>query len=245
MSEPKFLLVALRGDPEVAAIEYGDFRRATGLADRQLDHLIVDSLDVKLPPLENYCGIFIGGSPFNVTDWDHCPLQKHSHDLLYEVLSSAIPSFFTCYGNGYVAFTCGGEVNRLYGEPAGTTEVRLTAAAETDPIFQHLPSAFTALTGHKESVAVLPENAVLLAEGPTCPHQIFRWGKNNWMTQFHPELDAEAILLRMSYYQNEGYFRSDQVAEIAQRVHQADTSAADSILKRFVHYCVSQLCPVA
>ena len=181
-------MVALRPADGAGQAEYLDFQEATGLSPEKLELFTIDSTTATLPNLDDYDGIFVGGSPFNVTDLEHSELQKHSHDLMYEVLSSPVPALFTCYGASFTAFTFGGLVNRDYGESAGPTVVELTEAAARDRLAADLPSTFHALTGHKEAIAVLPENAVLLASGPTCPVQMYSIGSNNWITQFHPEL---------------------------------------------------------
>lgn len=237
MSAAKFLLVALRPADGAGQAEYQDFLAATGLAPDQLDLCTIDSETTPLPELRGYAGILVGGSPFNITDWSHSPLQKHSHDVLYDVLSSPVPSMLICYGASFTAFTFGGLVDLRGGEVAGTTRVELTPAAANDPIASVLPPVFSALTGHKEAVAELPAHATLLATGPTCPVQMYSIGFNNWVTQFHPEMDAHGLLRRMSFYTEDGYFNPEQVDSIRVAAKNADLQAVATILPRFVQVC--------
>ena len=236
MTGGQFLLVAIRDGDEVLQAEYEDFLVSSGLAADQLHHLPISTTETQLPDLNQFDGVFIGGSPFNVTDLEHSELQKYSHDLLYEILNSAIPALFTCYGTSYTAFTFGGLVTREFGERAGTTEVNLTEHAADDCVVSSLPQRFAAVTGHKEAVVELPREAVLLGTGPTCPIQMYRI-RNNWITQFHPEMDADRILRRMSFYANDGYFKAEELAEIDELVHSVDLSYAEEIVKNFVSYC--------
>lgn len=238
MKTGKFLLVALRPADGAGRAEYLDFLEASGLEKEELDLLTVARPDTVLPDLGEYAGVFVGGSPFNVTDLEHSDLQKHSHDLLYQVLSSSVPALFTCYGASYTAFTFGGLVNRDFGEKAGVSRVELTNAAQLDPVAQVLPPSFGALTGHKESVANLPRHASLLASGPTCPVQMYSIGSRNWVTQFHPEMNAAGLLRRMSFYANDGYFLPEEVEEIKRTIEAADLSGVALIIPRFVDYAL-------
>lgn len=238
MNDGRFLLVATRDSADAAHAEYLDFLESSGLSESQLSHCRITSASDVLPDLGGFDGIFVGGSPFNITDWEHCEVQKHAHRLMFEVLNSATPSFFTCFGASFTAFSLGGLVDRVHGEVAGTSKVQLTEAAAADPIASRLSSKFLALTGHKESVAKLPDDAVLLATGPTCPVQMYRVRSNNWVTQFHPEMNAEGLLRRMSFYVNDGYFAESEFEEIARTVRRADLSVSESIVPAFVEYCL-------
>lgn len=241
MNGGRFLLVAMRDGGEVQHAEYEDFLISSGLTTQQLDHFPICSTEAELPNLQQYDGVFVGGSPFNVTDLEHTDLQKHSHDLLYSILKSSVPALFTCYGTSYTAFTFGGLVTRKYGERAGITDVTLTANAASDPVVSSLPNDFAAVTGHKEAVVELPEDAVLLATGSMCPIQMYRI-KNNWITQFHPEMDADRILRRMSFYANDGYFKAEELAEIDEQVHSVDLSFVETIIPNFVKFCTTRNC---
>ena len=46
---------------------------------------------------------------------------------------------------------------------------------------------------HVDTMAVLPEGAVLLASSADCAHQAYRLGERAWALQFHPEIDAEIM----------------------------------------------------
>lgn len=234
----RFLQVALRDGDEVADAEYDDFLRATGLAPEDLVHHPITAPADGLPDLGDYAGVFVGGSPFNITDLEHPPLQRHVHALLRRIAAHPTPALMLCYGSSWAAFAAGGRVDCAHGEPAGVSEVRLTAAAADDPVFGGLPESFTGLTGHKEGVAELPPSATLLATGPRCAVQAYRANATTWVTQFHPELDAEGILRRMAFYEDAGYFAPEEVAEIAARVRAADLGPSGRIVPAFVAHCL-------
>lgn len=236
----RFLLVALRDGDDVAAAEYEDFLRSTRLAPGRIVHHPITSTDDVLPDMSGYDGIFVGGSPLNVTDLVHTELQKHVHDQLYDVLVSPVPALMLCYGNSFAAFAGGGRVDRSHPERVGVSEVVLTDAAAADPVVGAMPRRFMGLTGHKESVVELPRGATLLATGPTCPVQAYRANESTWVTQFHPEMDADGIIRRMGFYMDSGYFRPEEVEEISGIVHATDLAPAESIIRHFIDYCVAR-----
>lgn len=100
----------------------------------------------------------------------------------------------------------GGTVDRTYGEGLGAIEVTLTDAAASDPLLAGLPQTFSAFVGHKEACNGAPPGVTMLGTGEACPVQMYRHGDNVYVTQFHPELDVDALEQRMSIYRNAGYF---------------------------------------
>ena len=56
----------------------------------------------------------------------------------------------------------------------------------------------------------MPNGGTLLASSERCPIQMIRFGKNVYATQFHPELDAEGIILRIQIYKHHGYFKPEE-----------------------------------
>ena len=75
--------------------------------------------------------------------------------------------------------------------------------------------------------------AVLLATGEHCPVQAFRIGDHQYATQFHPELDPEAMLARVALYRHSGYFPPSEVEAVAARVAAADVHHSHRVLSRF------------
>ena len=45
---------------------------------------------------------------------------------------------------------------------------------------------------------------IMLATGADCPVQMYRVGEHVYVTQFHPELDADDLAARMRIYQHAG-----------------------------------------
>src|SRR6476620_3664963 len=151
-----------------------------------------------------------------------------------ELVTRQVPFLGLCYGVGATSLALGGVVDRTYGERVGTTTVRVTEAGRDDLIFGGLPEVFAAFVGHKEAATEPPPGAVVVATSDACPVQAYRVGPCAWVTQFHPELEAEAFVERIRAYAHLGYFRPDEQDAIIDVVRAADTSAAHDVLRRFV-----------
>lgn len=236
----KFLLVSARSGEDILGSEYRDFLMATKLNRSQLDHVVLDSLTARRPDVSGYQGIFIGGSPFNISDAHYSDVQVYVHQQLLSLLDRSIPKMFVCFGSSLLSHSLGGSVSRAFAEDAGPTIVELTGAGRTDPLLRGLPQRFEALTGHTENVEKLPAKATLLATGPTCPAQMYRLPGETWACQFHAEMDPLGMENRMRFYLDYGYFDPAEFDRIVERIHRMDTRYANRILANFVAYCAAK-----
>lgn len=235
----KFALVSARHGSDVLASEYRDFLQSSGLAPEELDHIVLDSAEATVGDISSYAGIFVGGSPFNVADDEFSAEQEHVQQELLSLADRPIPMMFVCFGSSLLTYGRGGIVSRSHPESAGLTTVQLTPEGREDDLLAGCPDEFIALTGHTESVDKLPERAVLLATGPTCPVQMFRLDSTTWACQFHAEMDSAGMIARMGFYRTHGYFDPEEFDAIAQRITGADTSHAQRVLRNFVELCRS------
>ncbi len=106
-------------------------------------------------------------------------------------IAADLPILGVCWGHQLVAEVLGGSVEGGDYE-LGYTEIHQVA---DDPLFDGLPSPFTAFATHSDHVVEVPPKATVLAENET-GIQSLRQG-NVWTTQFHPEYDlrtAEAMI---------------------------------------------------
>jgi len=121
-----------------------------------------------------------------------------------------------------------------YAETVGPAEVALTEEGRVDPLLDGFPERFGVFLGHKEALDELPGEAVLLVRGDRCPIQMFRMGRNVYSTQFHPEGDPEGFALRIRYYREHGYFRSEEADARLDAIAGVRTPWAQRVLRRFV-----------
>ncbi|MDO5068357.1 MAG: glutamine amidotransferase [Propionibacteriaceae bacterium] len=234
-----FLLLATRPEDEAAEGELRALRRLGGLGAEELHHIRLEQAPCPAVALTDYAGIILGGGPFNSSDTDKSDLQQRIEaDLarvLDQIFAEGLPFLGLCYGIGAVTSHQGGLVDRSFGEPVGAVTVSLTPEGRGDPLLAEVGEEFRAFVGHKEAVAQLPDGAVLLATGQTCPVQMYRIADHCWVTQFHPELDAEGIKERIRIYRDAGYFEPDQVEQLCAEADRGGvTEVVHSIVRRFI-----------
>ncbi|SEE32150.1 glutamine amidotransferase [Ruania alba] len=241
MNRPLCFL-ASRAEDVAADAEYASVLAHTGLSETELVRVRLDRGD-RVGDITGYAGVILGGSPFTVStpELEKSPVQRAVEATLLDVLDDVarhqVPFLGLCYGVGVVGRWAGGEVDSTYAENTSAVEITLTEAGRTDPLLADLPDRFDAYVGHKEACTTTPPGAVVLASAPECPVQMYRFGPGQYVTQFHPEMDADAVRLRIEVYANSGYFAPDAVAEVIERTAQADVSAAHQVLRAFAQWC--------
>jgi GMP synthase (glutamine-hydrolysing) len=194
MSRP--VLVVATGSTFAHIIQtQGDFGAwiAKGLG-QAVPHRLLDAqrADV-LPDPSELAGVVLSGSHSMVSDRE--PWSERLAQWLTRCVAANVPVLGICYGHQLLAHACGGEVaDRANHEfEIGTHTVELNANAASDPLFDAMPQRFDAQLVHRQSVARLPDGAVLLAgsAGEAC--QAFRVGRAAWGVQFHPEFSTDAM----------------------------------------------------
>jgi GMP synthase (glutamine-hydrolysing) len=235
-----FLLLSSRAEDLAAEGEYEAFLRCTGLAPAQLQRIRMEAGPLPLLDLDHWAGIFVGGGPFNSSDPpDQKSAVQHRVEaematLLDQVVARDFPFLGACYGVGTLGVHQGGIVDRTFAEPISAVPVRLTDAGRADPLLDGVPAEFTAFVGHKEACRVLPPSAVLLADSPDCPVQMFRVKSNVYATQFHPELDLAGLVMRVHVYQHAGYFPPEERDALIASLMPAVVTEPGRVLANFV-----------
>jgi GMP synthase (glutamine-hydrolysing) len=238
-----FLLLATRADDAVADTEYQAFLRFGQLSAAGLVRLRLESAPLHdlLPGLDltEFSGVIVGGSPFTSSDpqSQKSPVQlrveQELHGLIKDVVAFDVPFLGACYGIGTLGLQLGGVVDRTFAEPVSAVQVRLTADGRADPLLAGVPETFLAYVGHKEALRQTPPGAVLLADSAGCPVQMFRVGRNQYATQFHPELDVPGIVERMRAYRHAGYFDPEELDALIAQVSAVDVSWPSRVLSNF------------
>lgn len=235
-----FLLLATRAENYAADAEYLSFLRFGGLEEEQLQRVRLEEGPLPELGLRDYSGIFLGGSPFTSSDPEEgksevqVRVEQDLGQLLDRVVGEDVPFFGACYGVGTLGRHQGAVIDSTYAEPIGAVEVTVTDTGAADPLLDGLPTSFAAFVGHKEACATLPDSAVLLASSESCPVQMFRVRENVYATQFHPELDVEALVGRIRTYRNAGYFPPEQADEYLARAREYVVDRPAAILRNFV-----------
>ena len=232
----KLLFLSLRNGeigPDVAHAEYHDALRATGLSEVDMELRVIDSPDSELGPLDPVSGIIVGGCSLNVTNPERDAWRKRIDDILSAAVDSGKPVFFVCFGISWLVDHLGGEVGRTHPEPSGPTTVNVVAEDE----LAGPNGTFTALTGHTENPVRVPDSLTVVATGPDGMVQIVRYTDRVWATQFHAEMDADAMRTRMDFFHDYGYFPAEEYARIVADLPNHDVSRANGLLRTFARLC--------
>lgn len=232
----KLLFLSLRNGeigPDVAHAEYHDALRATGLSEVEMELRVIDSPDSELGPLDPVSGIIVGGCSLNVTNPERDAWHKRIDDILSATVESGKPVFFVCFGISWLVDHLGGEIGRTHPEPSGPTTVDVVA----DDVLAGPSGTFTALTGHTENPVRVPGSVTVVATAPDGMVQMVRYTDRVWATQFHAEMDADAMRTRMDFFHDYGYFPAEEYARIVADLPNHDVSRANGLLRTFARLC--------
>jgi GMP synthase (glutamine-hydrolysing) len=236
-----FLILQLRPEDAAADNEFEAFLKFGGLTLPEVRRVRMERERIPDLNVDDYSGIIVGGGPSNVSDPDEKKTEQQQRfeaelqRLLDRITESDFPYLGMCYGLGILARHLRGSVSKeRYGEPVGAVTVNLTPAAHEDSLTKALPDSFRAFVGHKESCQEVPPGAVLLASSSTCPVQMIRYKRNVYATQFHTELDAEGLLLRIRVYKHAGYFPPEDADKLIAQVRTEHVTEPEKILRAFV-----------
>ncbi len=235
-----FLFLAVRPEDGAADDEYAAMLRCTGLDESLLRRVRLERRPLGDVDLEDWSGIVLGGGPFQSSDPEDSKsaVQRRVEADLARLLGLVVPTDFpffgACYGVGTLGTAVGAVVDRTYGEPAGGVQVTLTEQGRADRVLGIAPAVFGAFVGHKEAIAALPAHAVPLATSAAAPVQAFRVGTRIYATQFHPELDLEGLVARVTTYRDDGYFPSDELERVIAAARATGIQEPPNVLGRFV-----------
>jgi GMP synthase (glutamine-hydrolysing) len=240
MSKP-FLILQLRPEDDTSDNEFEAILKYGNLDARDARRLRIERTGIPDDlQLENYSGVIVGGSPFDIStpEADKHEIQKKIeqdfHRLFDIIVPNDIPFLGACSGNGLLGSYLGTSISRKYREAVGCVSLDITEEGRQDPLLSGFPDQINVLLGHKEACDQLPAEAVLLMTGSACPVQMFRVGKNVYATQFHPEGDSEGFIVRIHAYKHHGYFQPHEADDLIMRVSNKDTPQAQDIIRRFV-----------
>ena len=241
-----FLLLATRADDAPADAEYEAFLTRTGLRERDLCRVRLESEPMPDIDLDAYSGIMVGGSPFNTSTPEDVKsdtqrrVEAEFTALLDRVVAADFPFLGACYGIGTLARHQGAVIDGTYAEEVGAPEITLTAAGRADPLCAGMTPVFQAFVAHNDAILVPPPAAIVLATSEPCPVQMPRMRTNLYATQFHPELDGEAFAHRQAFYADHGYFDPDELPAVQAWTRAQDVSQSWAVLRNFAeHYARS------
>ncbi len=236
----KPLLILQTGDaPPFVLQRHGNFDRMflrmAGLDEKDVRQVHVARNEEPDPP-DHYAGVLITGSPAMVSeraDW-----SEKAAGWLRNAMDADVTLFGACYGHQLLAHALGGKVDyHPDGIELGTLDISLSDDAAAEPLLAGVPARFSANLVHRQSVLEAPAGAVVLARSEHDAHQMLRYGKYAFSTQFHPEFDGNVI---RSYVAMNIENIPEQGESFRPRLAQAaDTPYPQGILRKFVALAMS------
>ncbi len=236
----KVLIIQVRAEDEAADDEYRAFLRFGGLSEQDVERVRAEQHDLTLLDPRIYSAVIVGGGPFNVSDSVEKKssvqqrIERELKKIIGVVLAEDVPYFGACYGLGLLADCLNTKVSKdRYSEDVGAVSISRNVDMD-DQLLEGLSENFEAFVGHKEAVQNLPEGCVLLASSVSCPIQMIRYKSNVYGVQFHPELDTEGLILRISVYKHAGYFKPEEAEDLIVRVKKDKVTEPTKILQKFI-----------
>lgn len=200
-----FLFLVCRPAGTIAEMERREVLSFGRLDDAELVSWRLE-LPGPLPRLDEYSGVLISGSPYNLmTAHEAKPaaqiaVEEKLADLCDEILERDIPTLGLCYGLQMLALRAGGTLSRDHAEPISAPWMTVTQAGADDPLLKDAGRTFRAYVGHAEAVGRVPDSMEVLVSSSIVPVQMGRFGKNVYGTQFHPEISREGSRMRIGIY---------------------------------------------
>lgn len=236
MSKPFALLIA-RPDSPLVASETASYKHYGKLTDTELESIKLSDLGDTPLDLRRYAGLIVTGSLFDYPIPEHAKTREQIatetalRNITREAINKDYPLLGVCYGLHIMGALLGETLTSSYSEPLSVAEYQLTADGHSDPIFGALPATFDSITGHHYSLSRTPAGSTLLVSSACGPVQALRIGRNVYGTQFHPEIDASGLELRISFYSDSYCEGAEQVRAQAQG---KQLSTAAQIITGFV-----------
>lgn len=175
-------ILVLRHEPFEHLGYFDEILRSHGIP------FIYKDLDDPLP--DQPAPLIVMGGPQSAND--PLPGLKAELILIERAVTAGLPVLGICLGAQLIAKALGARVYKNDHIEIGWFPVYLTEHAKNDPLFGGLPSPAPFFHWHGETFDP-PAGSTWLAYTEKCRHQAFRYGKNVYGIQFHPEITPAMI----------------------------------------------------
>ena len=233
----KILLLQIRDDEATTQEEIDEFVRFSKLDASQI-HTInsYDNHNINPKVIHDYDGVMVGGSSdASVLDPVNFIFINNLKDVLQYCYKIDKPVLASCFGFQLAVEALHGKVIKdLENMEMGIYNITFNENSKKDPLLYDYPSEIWAVSGHKERALKLPKDAILLASSELCPYQVFKIkDKPFYAFQFHPEVDREDLILRITRYKERYLDNDEHLKEIISHM-QHDTTFANKLIEDFV-----------
>ena len=199
----KILLLQIRDNQNVRVEEHLSFANFSKLELHQIEVLnVFDTPSFKPNQIDNYDALYVGGaSEANVLEPDKYPFVKNCIKQLRYAAEISKPTFASCFGFQLAVLAFGGIIlNKDKDYEMGTVKISLTDKAKSDLIYQGIQDQFPAVSVHRQYASVIPEPLEKLAYTGQCVHSFKYKNKPLWAFQFHPEVDRDTLVKRLTIF---------------------------------------------
>lgn len=234
-SQLKTLLLQIRHDEQVKKEEHDSFIKYSGLQKEQIDILnVYDTPDFNLNIVDKYDALFVGGtSNANVLKPEKYPFVHQCQDMMNYCLDKDIPVFASCFGFQLAVLVLGGEViHKDKDFEMGILPMKLSPAASEDTLYNDTPDNFKAITVHQQLALKEPAGCTLLVYTDACCHSFKVKDKPFWAFQFHPEVDKQVLIDRLTLYKKKYTNDDGHLASILANAQ--ETPESNKLVSKFV-----------
>lgn len=154
----------------------------------------IDARNRPMPESTDYSGVFVGPGDAAVYDDDRWIADEGR--FLASVIAAGVPILGLCFGTQILAHTLFGPeaVGQRDARESGFGMIALTPEAADDPLTRGLPARMEVFHWHGDEVFRHHPEMIVLADGPGCGNQIWRWRQGPvWGVQPHPEYDGDGL----------------------------------------------------
>ena len=144
------------------------------------------------PSMDRYRGLIVLGGPMNVEEQASRPHLRTELAVIEQALAQGKPVLGICLGAQLLAHALGAPISRCEQAEIGWYDLETHVDVAEDPVMAGFGARLPVFQWHSRTFAI-PRGAVHLARTVSCAHQAFRYGRNAYGLQFHPEVNQALI----------------------------------------------------
>ena len=231
----RILLIQIREEAATREEELDSFARFSGLDRDQFEILnLFDTAEFELNVVDAFDAVYVGGSSeASVMDHQRYPFVPAAQRLLRHCIAIKKPVFASCFGHQLAAQALGVEIVHDESDfEMGTLPISLDPAAANDPLYRDTPDGFMAVAVHRERAVAVPDGCTSLAHTAVCNHAFKVDGAPFWTTQFHPEVDLQVLIDRLTLFRQKYTDGDGQLQRVLDSA--VETPESNNLLKKFV-----------
>lgn len=231
----RLLLLQIRDEALVRIEEHQSFCTYAGLQPHQLAiHNVFDIPEFGAEILEGYDALIVGGaSEASVLEPQHYPFVVNCIRLMQECMQRDFPVFASCFGFQLAVLALSGEIIRDQSDfEMGSIPISLTENAANGLLLHDAPDGFYAIAVHRERSIACPPGAISLAYTEKCNHAFKVRDKRFWAFQFHPEVDRQTLIERLTIFKDKYTEGADHLQGILDSA--VETPHSNNLVSHFV-----------